>query len=116
MLSISQLGFILILFVGLGGWWVARSFHRRDLEEQIEQTLDALDSAAEYWLTKLSEPHVSAYAETYLLSLEVERSEVRQMQTMVATGERLTLKQLVRLDKLVSKHLVEAPAPTAAAA
>jgi BMFP domain-containing protein YqiC len=110
MLSIFQAGCALILFIGLGGWWVARSLQRDDQEQQIEQTLDALSGASIYWSAKLTDPTVRAYAQTSLLRLDLERGEVLDMQTALAIGGRLTVRQLVRLDKLVSAHLAASSA------
>lgn len=105
MLSIFQTAFALILLIGLGGWWVARGLQRESQEQQIEETLDALSGASTYWSGKLADPIISEYAYRSLQRLELERGEVLEMQTALAIGESLTLKQLVRLDKLVSEHL-----------
>lgn len=106
MLSIFQIACGLFVCIGAGIWWVARSLNRDELEKQIEQTLDVLDSATALWLSKLADPTVSAYAETYLRCIEAERGELLEMQVTLATGGRLSVRQLVRLDKLVVEHLV----------
>jgi hypothetical protein len=111
MLSFPQMCLALLLLAGLGGWWVARSLNRDDQEKQIEQALEALDRAYVYWTSKLSDPTVSTYAQTYVMCLDADRSEVMKMQTTLAVGERLTVKQLVRLDRLVSEHLADSSAP-----
>ena len=110
MLSFPQTCLALSLLAGLGIWWVARSLKRDDQEKQIEQALDALDRAYTYWTSKLSDPTVSTYAQTYVMCLDADRSEVMKMQTTLAVGERLTVKQLVRLDRLVSEHLADSSA------
>lgn len=106
MLSISQIACGLLLCIGAGIWWVARSLKRDELEKQIEQLLEVLDSAAASWAAKLADASVSAYAETYLRCIDAERGELLEMQSTLATGDRLSVKQLVRLDKLVAEHLV----------
>lgn len=113
MLSIPQLACGLLLFIGAAIWWVARSLNRDELEKQIEQTLEVLDSAAALWLAKLADASVSAYAQTYLRCIDAERGGLLEMQATLATGDRLSVKQLVRLDKLVAEHLVGNPAMVA---
>lgn len=110
MLSFPLMALALLLLAGLGIWWVARSLNRDEQEQQIEQALEALGRAYSYWTSKLSDPTVSTYAQTYVMCLDADRSEVMKMQTTLATGERLTVKQLVRLDRLVSEHLADSSA------
>lgn len=105
MLSFTQLGFAILVGLGLGGWWVARSLSRDDLGKQIKLILEEVDVALTYWSGKVADPTVSAYAQNVLLHLDLERREALEMRTVLESGERLTVKQLVRLDKLVSKHL-----------
>lgn len=106
MLSISQIACGLLLCIGAGIWWVAHSLKRDELEKQIEHTLEVLDSAGASWAAKLADASVSAYAETYLRCIDAERGELLEMQAILTTGDRLSVKQLLRLDKLVAEHLV----------
>lgn len=105
MLSFTQLGFAILVGLGLGGWWVARSLSREDLGNQIKLILEEVDVALTYWSGKVADPTVSAYAQNVLLHLDLERREALEMRTVLESGERLTVKQLIRLDNLVSKHL-----------
>jgi hypothetical protein len=105
MLSITQLSIAFLISLGLGGWWVARSLSCDDLGKQIKLILEEVDVALTYWSGKLADPTVSAYAQNVLLHLNLERHEALEMRTSLDSGERLTVKQLIRLDKLVSKHL-----------
>lgn len=105
MLSNFQITCLLLSLVGAGVWWVWSSLNRSELEQQIEQTLEVLNSAAAYWQFKLAEPSLRAYAENYLRFLEAERGDLLAMQTALAIGGRLTVKQLIRLDKLVAEHI-----------
>lgn len=105
MLSLTQLSFAILFGLGLGGWWVARSLSRDHLGKQIKLILEEVDIALTYWSSKVADPTVSAYAQNVLLHLDLERREALEMRTVLASGERLTVKQLIRLDKLVSKHL-----------
>lgn len=105
MLSTIQLCLAIAFGIGLGGWWVTRSLSRDDLENQIKLILDAVDVAHTYWSAKVADPTVSAYAQNVLLQLHLERREALEMRAALNAGESLTVKQLVRIDKLVSKHL-----------
>jgi hypothetical protein len=118
MLSTLQISCAMLMLIGLAGWWITTGLGRNVLEQQIGDTLSALASATAYWIEKSADPSVSAYAKTSLLCLEHERSELLDMQTVLATGDRLSVKQLVRLEKLVAEHLAEpsmlaAPVPIA---
>jgi hypothetical protein len=107
----------LLLLVGGAGWWIACGFDRRSLSMQISQTIDALDGSTLHWQSKLDEPALQAYARTKIVCNEVDRKELDAMQVRLDAGERLTVKHVVRLEKLVAEHLVEkfptAPAPIA---
>lgn len=105
MLSFTQLSVVIIIALGLGGWWVANSLSRADLEEQIRLILEELDVAQGYWSAKVADPTASAYAQNVLLHLHLERCEALEMRAALEGGEQLTVKQLIRLDKLVAKHL-----------
>jgi hypothetical protein len=105
MLSFTQLGFAVLVGLGLGGWWVSRSLSRDDLGKQIKLILEEVDVALTYWSGKVADPTVSAYAQHVVLHLNLERHEALEMRTSLESGERLTVRQLIRLDKLVSKHL-----------
>lgn len=105
MLSFTQLSVAIVIGIGLGCWWVARSLSREDLEKQIKLILEALDVAQTYWSAKVADPTASVYAKNALLHLDLERLEALEMRAALERGERLTVKQLIRLDKLVSKHL-----------
>jgi len=105
MLSFTQLGVAIVIALGLGGWWVASSLSRDDLKKQIKLILEEVDVAQTFWSAKVVDPMVSAYAQNVLLHLHLERREALEMRAVLEGGERLTVKQLIRLDKLVSKHL-----------
>lgn len=105
MLSFTQLGVAFLISLGLGGWWIARSLSCDDLGNQIKLILEEVDVALIYWSDKLSDPAVNAYAQTVILHLHLERRDALEMRKTLECGERLTVKQLVHLDKLVSKHL-----------
>lgn len=117
MFSISQIVIGLLLLAGVAGWWIARGFDRRSLTAQISQTIDALNGSTAHWQSKLDDPNVQAYARTQLLCNDVDRMELETIQMRLDAGERLTVRQIVRLEKLVAEHLVEksstAPAPIA---
>ena len=105
MLSFIQLSVAIVIGLGLGGWWVARSLSRDDLKKQIKLILEEVDVAQTFWSAKVVDPTMSDYAQHVLSHLHLERCDALEMQTVLEGGERLTVKQLLRLDKLVSKHL-----------
>ena len=78
MLSIIQAICAVLFCIGVGGWWVACSLKREDLEKQIQQTLDAIDCACAYWGDKLADPAVSAHAQTYLVRLKATSKNLRR--------------------------------------
>jgi hypothetical protein len=107
MFSIPQIVVGLLLLVGVASWWIAHGFGRRSLSTQISQTIDALDGSTMHWQGKLDDPALHAYARTQILCNEVDRKELEAMQVRLDAGDRLTVKQVVRLEKLVAEHLVE---------
>ena len=115
MFSIPQIVIGMLLLVGVAGWWIARGFGRRSLSTQISQTIEALNGSTVHWQGKLHDPDPQGYARTQLLCNEVDRMELDTIQMRLDAGDRLTVRQVVRLEKLVAEHLVEksstAPSP-----
>lgn len=118
MFSIPQIAFGLLMLVGAAIWWIVRGLDRRNLSAQISQTIDALNGSTERWRSKLEDPKLQAYARMQILCNDVDRMELETIQMYLNIGERLSVRQIVRLEKLVSEHLVErsstAPAHIAA--
>jgi len=107
MFSIPQIVVVLLLLVGIASWWIARGFDRRSLLTQISQTIDALEASTAHWQGKLDDPALQAYARTQILCNDVDRMELETIQMRLDAGERLTVRQVVRLEKLVAEHMVE---------